>query len=80
VFFVSADSAGFRTLQTLGERTSEERRRVRGVRISICDNMDKDNILVSKCRAPKWDSFRSGVWLRSSGNQSVFRSGVDTVM
>ena len=40
VFFGSADSAGFRALQALGRRASEERRRVRDVRIGIWDNTE----------------------------------------
>jgi len=61
VLFGSADSTGFRTLQALGRRASGERRHGQDVRIGICDNTEESNIVVRKCRGPKWDSLRSGV-------------------
>jgi hypothetical protein len=57
MFFVSADSTGFRIAAGLGIRSGN--RVALPVRISIIDNTIDGNTVVIRCQGPKWEELDS---------------------
>ena len=62
VFFVSADSTGFRVAAGLKRAPFVELSRAPVVRITICDNTIEGNTVVIRCQGPKWEEPDSSRW------------------